>query len=264
MSEKIRRHRRGAAVVAVVAGATLVGSAAWAYWTFGGSGTGSVKTASTVSDVAVSQTASVGALAPGSSVPLAGSLTNPNNTDVKVGVLTAEITGVDGGAAVGDFSLTGNPVQVHAVVKKGTPVLWSGMTLVYANSAVNQDSGKAATVSIKYTLSPFQEGPPAMGTFRADVVNGVRTVTIRINNVGGVPLVPGDKLGWYAPTPPSGVVCTGTRSTYCTRNGVSLDPLATADSSGVIYYVGAVSTAVQWEINWLGTAPHTWKIIGTL
>ena len=156
MSGFFRRHRKATAGAVGVAVAALGATMAWAYWTGTGSGSGSVKNASTVSDVVVSQTSSTGALAPGSSVPLAGLLTNPNNTDIKVGTLTATVASVDGGAALGDFTLTGNPVIVNTVVKKGTPVAWSGMSLNYANSAVNQDSGKGATVNITYSLTAFR------------------------------------------------------------------------------------------------------------
>jgi hypothetical protein len=53
--------------------------------------------------------------------------------------------------------LSGYPVTVNSVVKNGSPVAWSGMTLAYVNSAANQDNGKNATVQITYTLSAFQE-----------------------------------------------------------------------------------------------------------
>ncbi len=186
---------RKARVAAGALGLMLVGGVAFAYWTGQGSGSGTATTKATVADVVVNQTASTG-LAPGESVALAGTLTNPNNTDVKVGVLTATITGVSNGANVADFSLTGNPVNVNAVVKKGIPMAWSGMTLAYANSDVNQDTGKAATVSISYSLGAFVE-PPSTGTMT--FVNQILTVShvaVWPTANGDIAIQPGDLLGY--------------------------------------------------------------------
>ena len=196
MSGRARGRRRSVRVIALAVGFTLAGGAAFAYWTSQGSGGGTSTTKATVADVVVSQNTSVGVLAPGETVPLAGTLTNPNNTDVKVGTLTAEITGVSNGAAISDFSIGGNDVAVNAVVKKGSPIAWSGMTLSYANSDVNQDNGKAAMVSIKYTLTPFVE-PPSTGTMT--YVNNVLTLTgvaVWPTATGDIAIQAGDLLGY--------------------------------------------------------------------
>ena len=210
----------------------MAGGAAFAYWTFGGAGTGSATTAANpASGIVVSQTALTG-LAPGGEVSLSGSLTNPNTTDVKVGTLTATITSVSGGADVTDFAITGNNVLVDAVVKKGAPLAWSGMKLTYANSAVNQDNGKNVTVAIDYKLSAFQENVlPALGTFRVLTVNGVKTFDIYVHTVitSGYVIQPGDTLSTY-----------DTNATYGTPAWA--DNLATADASGNIRYSAPVPT----------------------
>jgi hypothetical protein len=232
---KIRAHRRAAAVVAGIAGAAVVGTAAWAYWTQGGSGSGSATVASSVSDIVVTQTAPVGTLVPGDSVALSGTLTNPNKTDIKVGSLSATITAVSNGAAISDFSVTGGPVIVNAVVKKGTPVAWSGLTLTYANSDVNQDNAKGATVTISYTLSPFAENVlPPLGTLRVITVNGVKTFDIYIHTVAETPptvytIVPGDTLSTYDQDATFGTPAWA-------------DNLATADANGNIRYSAPVPT----------------------
>lgn len=258
--------RRRTAVVAGVLGLALVGGAAFAYWTWGGGGNGTATTKATVADIVVTQTASTGNLAPGESVSLAGLLTNPNNTDIKVGTLTAAIISASNtGVALADFSLTGNPVIVNAVVKKGAPIAWSGMSLYYANSDVNQDNAKNTTVTIRYTLTPFVENVVIpMGTKSVTTVNGVRTVTIRIDNVGGVPLVPGQQLSfWMGAGAPNGYACSGTTSTYCnvtppapTCTGFGCTPpvgnvnatLPTVDANGVLTLVKPMTVAVQWQL----------------
>ncbi len=161
-----RRHRKATTAVGTVVALIAMMAVGFSYWTGGGSGSGSATVRGSVSDVVVTQTASTGVLAPGESVALSGKLSNPNNTDIKVGKLTAVVGVVSGGVAA-DFSITkGDGIDINAVVKKGTDVLWSGMTLNYANSAVNQDATKGATVNIVYTLSPFTEPPagPSAGT----------------------------------------------------------------------------------------------------
>jgi hypothetical protein len=253
--------------------------AAFAYWTFSGSGTGTVTTASP-QGVAVHQDTAALTLAPGGHIALTGTITNPNTTDVKVGDLSAVVTSVTNGAAKGDFTITGGPVNLSAVIPGGgAPVAWQGLTLNYANSStINQDNGKNATVSIAYSLTPFAENViPPMGTFAVSNVGGLRTVTIRIDNIGGVPLVPGDALGAsFTGSNPNGWACAGTRSLYCnlvapapvtvnfvTPPGNVNATLGVADANGVLYFSGPITVPVQWEINWQVTG-HTWKIIGAL
>ena len=278
---RIKRSRK------VVAGAAVVGlvaaGAAFAYWTFGGAGTGSATTAANpASAIVVSQTAQTG-LAPGGEVNLVGQLTNPNTTDIKVGTLTAEVTGAsNSGVALTDFSLVGNPVTINAVVKKGAPVSWSGMKLVYANSDVNQDNAKNTTVSIKYTLTPFVENVVVpLGTKTVTTVNGVRTVTIKIDNIGGTPLVAGQQLNfWMGNGVPNGYACgvtpfgqMSTISDGCNVTapaplidmyggisgpGVRVNStLPKVDANGVLFFQGSMTVAVQWQLISGGT-------IGTL
>lgn len=190
------QRRTTTKIVGATAAFTLIGGVAFAYWTGNGSGSGSATTKASVSAVVVSQTAATN-LAPGESVALGGQVTNPNNTDVKVGTLTATITGVSGGAAVSDFSIAGNGVGVNTVVKKGTPLAWTGMTLNYANSDINQDAGKSATVSISYTLSAFTEPPagPSAGTLTyTNKVLAIQHVGLWPHAGGMLTVMAGDKL----------------------------------------------------------------------
>jgi hypothetical protein len=53
------------------------------------------------------------------------------------------------------------------------------MTLVYANSAVNQDNSKNVPVTLTYTLTPFSEAPV--------VVAPSATITFTAANYGGTP-----------------------------------------------------------------------------
>src|SRR5262249_56020869 len=85
----IRRHKRLAALV-VVATITLAGVAT-AYWTQGGSGSGSANTGTT-NNITVNQTSVITGLYPGGpAATLSGNFDNPNGSGVFVTSVTASI-----------------------------------------------------------------------------------------------------------------------------------------------------------------------------
>ena len=190
MSRSIRRHRKAVAIVASFAAATLVSGVAWAYWTGnGGAGTGNVQTSAAVAlPLVISQTTEVAGLAPGDpAVALTGLVTNLNNTDILLGAITAVMTPPIAGMSItGTAVYSGTPAAT--VVKKGAPVVWSGLSVQYLNTAANQDADKNMTVTIKYTMAAFVEPPvapvlPPMGTARIIDVAGVKTLDIYLNHV---------------------------------------------------------------------------------
>jgi hypothetical protein len=152
-------------IVALLVALTVVAVSAvgaYAYWTKGGTGTGTA-TVGNVVNVTVNQAA----LAPGSLYPggppvaLHGDFSNPNASDVQVGQIQASITSVTpsglippqqtpnpctaadfviGGSANGPFTAPGN-------TEGGS---WSGLTLQMVNSSSNQNACKGATVNIAY------------------------------------------------------------------------------------------------------------------
>ena len=76
------------AAVTVLAG----GGAAFAYWTAGGSGTGSASTTAATSGLTAVQTSTVTAMQPGDSAQtLSGNFTNPNSSPIYVSTVTASI-----------------------------------------------------------------------------------------------------------------------------------------------------------------------------
>ncbi len=86
----------------------------------------------------------------------------------------------------------------------------------------NNDLGKQATIT--YTATCLEQSAtylPPVGTF----TRAGNVLTIRVNNVDGTPILPGDTLSTYNMGAPFGTP------------GWS-DNLATADASGVIYYTG--------------------------
>ena len=152
--------RRGIKVVAVAAALVVAGGAAFAYWTAGGSGTGSASTGS-VSALTVVQTSVVSGLAPGTPAQtLSGTFNNPNTGPVYVSSVSVSISSVvkavgapAGPCTAADYVITGSPVAIGAEVLANDTSTWSGPQIAFVNSASNQDGCKGATVNLAYTAS---------------------------------------------------------------------------------------------------------------
>jgi hypothetical protein len=143
------------AVLALTAGAI-------AYWTAGGSGTGSGSAAGAQTPLTVNQTTTLAAMYPGDTAQtISGNFDNPNSGPIYVGTVTASIASVTKavGAVAGtcdatDFTLANAAMTVGAEVPSGTAKgSWSGATIKFNNKAANQDQCKGATVSLAYTIS---------------------------------------------------------------------------------------------------------------
>lgn len=135
-------------------------SGAYAYWTQGGSGTGTA-TAGTTSLITVKQTSAVADLYPGGpAASLSGNFDNPNASAVTISSITAVVSSVSNGTSDGskpactssDFSIGGSVGTT--TVPPGTGVgSWSGLTIQLLNTAANQDNCKSATANIAYTAN---------------------------------------------------------------------------------------------------------------
>lgn len=146
--------RRGiiAAVLAI-----SVATAAYAYWTAGGSGTGSA-TAGDTDPLTANQTSTLTPMYPGdSNQTLSGDFDNPNPGPVYVTSVTAAIDSVTGGAGAcdaTDFTLSSATMAIGRQVAAGDGVdSWSGAQIRFNNKATNQDGCKGATVNLSYTIN---------------------------------------------------------------------------------------------------------------
>ena len=147
--------------ILVTALVVLIGGAAFAYWTAGGSGTGTADTGSNV-PITVVQTSTISAMGPGDTAQtLSGTFTNTNSGPVYVGTVTASISSVTkavnapaGTCAAGDYTLANPIMTVNAEVPAGASQgSWSGATIKFNNkTAVNQDACKGATVNLAYAI----------------------------------------------------------------------------------------------------------------
>jgi hypothetical protein len=149
-----------AAVLILVAGAGV----AFAYWTAGGSGTGSATTA-TGSDITANQTSVVAGLAPGGAAQdISGDFTNNtgaavhvNTVTVSIGTVTKATDAPAGGCTAADYTLANAVSTVDADVPTGTSGSWGTTdtpTIAFNNDpATNQDGCKGATVALDFAIA---------------------------------------------------------------------------------------------------------------
>ena len=154
------RGRRPLVVGALIALA-LTG-AAYAYWTAGGSGTGTAQAGDVVA-LTANQTSTLTAMYPGDSAQtITGNFDNPNSGSVYVSNVVVSIASVAKapGAVAGtcdasDFTLADRTMAVGEQVPSGTGVgAFSGATIKFNNKAnANQDACKNATVNLAYAVN---------------------------------------------------------------------------------------------------------------
>jgi hypothetical protein len=153
--------RRRSIVLGTVLALTVAG-AAIAYWTAGGSGTGSGSAAGAQTPLTANQTTTLTAMFPGDSAQtISGNFDNTNSGPIYVGTVTASIASVTkaGGAPAGtcdasDFALAGAAMTVNAEVPVGSAKgAFTGATIKFNNKASNQDACKGATVNLAYAIA---------------------------------------------------------------------------------------------------------------
>jgi len=159
----MRKFARKTLAVSTAAVLLTGGGAAYAYWTAGGSGSGTADTA-TSSSIEVEQTSNISGLRPlGDPQPLSGVFNNVNGSPVFVTSVTVSIGSVTkvAGAPAGpctaaDYTLANTVMSVGAEVPAGSGQgSWSGATIAFNNNRggapVNQDACKGASVLLSYT-----------------------------------------------------------------------------------------------------------------
>ena len=149
------RYRK-MAMFALVTLVAVLGGVAFAYWSTGGSGSGSANTG-TAASVTVNQTVAPTGLYPGGAAALSGNFNNPNTGKVYITAVTALVTpfsvqadATKPACTQADFSITGT-ANVGAEIAAGVAVgSWSGLSLNMIDAVTNQDNCKNITVPITY------------------------------------------------------------------------------------------------------------------
>ena len=157
----MRKYSKKTAAVAATAIVLLSGAGvAYAFWSAGGSVTGTATTSTHLHITAV-QTSVISGLQPGGAAQtLSGNFTNGNTSPVYVSSVTASISSVtvNGEVAVGcdatDYTIANAAMTVGTEVPAGTAKgAWTGATITFNNKATNQDACKGATVNLAYAIS---------------------------------------------------------------------------------------------------------------
>ena len=145
------RNKRVKVAIGLVASLAIAG-AAFAYWTGAGSGsaTGTVNSGGTIT---LNGTVAAG-LAPGLNKAVALTATNATTSAIKVGTVHLESVAVDAAHAtcnVADFTMADVVEDQSIAASSSNVTLANSGSLVFANTAVNQDACKSATLTL--TLS---------------------------------------------------------------------------------------------------------------
>lgn len=154
-------RKRVAAVATGAALTFLVGGVAFAYWTTGGSGTGSAATGNTANITIVATSPAVTGLYPGApAVDIAGKFNNPNTGKVYVGQVNVSVAAGFSAQAdaskpactSADFAIT-QPAATAAQIDAGNAVgSWSGAKIAMVNNpSANQDNCKGVTVPLSFS-----------------------------------------------------------------------------------------------------------------
>jgi len=142
-------------VIALAVGGFIVAGAgvAFAYWTTTGSGTGSQTNASSNGTVTLHAAFTTG-LTPGGTKTVTYTADNPGTSSLRVGTITPVVS-IDAahvtlGCLVADFTI---PVTVSntTVAAGGSGVAAGTGTLSFADTGINQDGCKGATVTLALT-----------------------------------------------------------------------------------------------------------------
>jgi len=155
-----KTKKRMIAVGLTAALAVGASGAAFAFWTQGGSGTGSATTGNTTG-ITVNQTSvTASSIYPGGPAEaLSGNFDNSNSGAVSISSVTAAVHAFSSQADLGkpacteaDYAIGGS--SGATVVPSGTGVgSWSGLNVSLLNGAGNQDNCKGVTITIDYTAN---------------------------------------------------------------------------------------------------------------
>jgi hypothetical protein len=135
---------------AVTATFLVIGGGAYAFWTTSGQGIVSAPNAASNGTVVLNATFAPG-LTPGASVPVTYTANNTGSSSLRVGTISHVVSTSDPLCLPADFTIA-NVVSNTTVPANSTNFALAGTgTLTFADTAVNQDACKSATVTLTLT-----------------------------------------------------------------------------------------------------------------
>jgi hypothetical protein len=148
---RFKKNKRAKAALGIVVSLVVAGGA-FAYWTGVGSGTGT-GTVAPGGTITLTGTIAAG-LAPGLNKAVSLTATNATTSAIKVGTVHLDSVAVDAAHAtcvVADFTMADVPEDQSIAAASTNVALTNAGSLVFANTAANQDACKSATLTL--TLS---------------------------------------------------------------------------------------------------------------
>ncbi len=157
----ITTRKKRSSIVVVVIGALVMAGAAFAYWTAGGSGTGTASAGTNAPLTAVQNTGLTPMFPGDTAQTISGKFNNPNPgvsyvTSVTVSISSVtKAAGADAGTCdASDFTLANTVMSVNADVPTGNAQgAFTGATIKFNNKASNQNQCKNATVNLAFAIA---------------------------------------------------------------------------------------------------------------
>ena len=152
--------RKKSLVVLGAFGSVLVGSAAYAYWTSTGSGTGAAIAGASTNYVVEATVASTALTPGGPPAAVTINVTNPSSGAQQVNQIVLAVTTVaparsnaaKPACAIGDFEVTNPATPFPWSLGAGATATWAG-TIKLKNTNENQDNCQGVTVTVKADVS---------------------------------------------------------------------------------------------------------------
>jgi hypothetical protein len=143
--------RKAPILISCVVVVLVLSAGAFAYWSTTGSGTGSATNALANGTLVLHATPAAG-MTPGKSQAVPFTADNAGNTSLRIGTLTSVVS-IDGGHPTclpGDFSVAA-VAENQTIPKTTAGVVLTPGTIVFADTALNQDGCKGAIVTLTLT-----------------------------------------------------------------------------------------------------------------
>ena len=139
-------------VAALTAALLIVGGGAYAYWTTTSGGTGAAPNASSNGSLTLTATFPTG-LTPGASATVTYTADNPGTSSLRVGTISHVVSTSNALCLPADFTIA-NVVSNTTVPAGSDDFAIAGTgTLAFADTAINQDACKGATVTLTLTAN---------------------------------------------------------------------------------------------------------------
>jgi hypothetical protein len=143
-------NKKIAIAVSAAAIVTIGGGTAFAYWTTTGSGSGSATTASSNGTIDLQASFADGVVTPGSDTPVSFTASNAGSSSLRVGTVHTVVSA--SGTCDATWFTVADVVENQTIAAGATDVTLTNQgSIVFADSASDQDACKGATITLTLT-----------------------------------------------------------------------------------------------------------------